>query len=152
MDGSSIPIYPLKEALAQMFMGLEAIYSDEVDALAGCIEANDKQGDIIGTAAIRGMILGFFLHTRADHLRSAGYEEELSSLVDRVLPTPYGEACIQLGRYFQEKLCDLSAAGESEVIFTDNDIDRFPQFPEEGIPADVMSEITAFRERVSDGF
>ncbi len=61
----------------------------------------------------------------ADRLKDCDDAGELSSLVDRVTPTEYGQAYLQLGRYFQERLCDLRASQEEEIFFTENDLDSF---------------------------
>jgi hypothetical protein len=94
--------------------------------------------------------MGLFLYRTADQLKRSGYEEDLASLVNRVRPTAYGDACMELGRYFQERLCNLRVMGEDKIEFTDNDLDNFPQFPEEGISGEASLAIDEFRRRVLD--
>lgn len=151
IESSSVSIYPLRGALQRMFIGLDkAVFEEEVTSLATSIEENDRESDLIGVVAIRSMVMGLFSARSADQLRESGYEEELSLLVARVRPTEFGAACMQLGRHFQERLCSLRAEGVEEITFTQNDLDSFPEFPEEGIPAEIDHAISEFRERVSD--
>jgi hypothetical protein len=151
MEGAGVSIYPLRAALGQIFPGLDsAIYEEELAPLAASIEGNDKDNEIIGRVAIRSTIMGLFLYRTADQLKRSGYEEDLASLVNRVRPTAYGDACMELGRYFQERLCNLRVMGEDKIEFTDNDLDNFPQFPEEGISGEASLAIDEFRRRVLD--